>query len=92
MKNVVILFAVFVLSMGLQILASKQKSTVLGLILPLTLLMATLCILIKDISLLKEGRLDNETYLGCLSYFAVYNVPTILFLCIYNYFQRIRIR
>lgn len=92
MKKVFILFCVFVVAMALQILASKQKSTVLGLILPITLLLATACILMNDIRLIRKGIDETLSYLTAVSYFAVYNVPTILFLCIYNYFQRVRIR
>lgn len=92
LKNVVVLLGVFIVSMGLQIFASRQKSTVLGLILPITLLLATVCILCNDIRLMRNGLVENTSYLNCISYFAVYNVPTILFLCVYNYFQRIRLR
>lgn len=87
--------ALVVLALGMaifiQLRVSKMRSSVLGLILPFLIFLVSLCVLIQDLQQIKEGTVEALTIITAIWYFACYNIPTILFLCIYNYYQRIRI-
>lgn len=84
-----------VLAMGMaifiQLRVSKMRSSVLGLILPFLIFLVSLCVLIQDLQHIKEGTVESLTTITAILYFACYNIPTILFLCIYNYYQRTRL-
>lgn len=85
-----------VLALGMavfiQLRVSKMRSTSLGLILPFFIFVISVCVLIQDLQHIKEGMAESLTTIMAFLYFAFYNIPTILFLCIYNYCQRARIR
>lgn len=84
-----------VLAMGMaifiQLRVSKMRSSVLGLILPFLIFLVSLCVLVQDLQHIKEGTVESLTTITAILYFACYNIPTILFLCIYNYYQRTRL-
>lgn len=84
-----------VIAMGMaifiQLRVSKMRSSVLGLILPFLIFLVSLCVLIQDLQHIKEGTVESLTTITAILYFACYNIPTILFLCIYNYYQRTRL-
>lgn len=75
----------------MQIYASSRKSTIVGLILPAILLIFSLVVLVHNIRMYYTAEKLAENMLHIVSDFAIYNVPTIIFLCIYNYFQRGRL-
>lgn len=76
------------MTIAMQIYASKRKSAKVGLILPSMMFAMTCVILWNNVHAVRMQMTDNMDYLTSLTYFAIYNVPTILFLCIYNYCQR----
>ena len=84
-----------VLALGMaifiQLRVSKMRSSVLGLILPFLIFLISLCVLIQDLQHIKQGTEESLSVITATLYFALYNIPTILFLCIYNYYQRTRI-
>lgn len=84
-----------VLALGMavfiQLRASRMRSLVLGLILPFLIFVFSLCILGQDLYRIRNGTEETLTNITALMYFACYNIPTILFLCIYNYCQRTRL-
>jgi len=84
-----------VLALGMAILiqlrVSKMRSPVLGLILPFLILVISVCVLVTDLQHIKAGTVESMTSITAWMYFACYNIPTILFLCIYNYYQRTRL-
>lgn len=75
----------------MQVYASRRKSTILGLILPMLIFLFSMLILIYDMRVFRAGVDPTLTRLHIVSDFAICNVPTILFLCIYNYYQRNRL-
>lgn len=84
-----------VLALGFTVLVqvrmSKLRSSYFGLFIPVLLFLVTMCILVTDLQHIKEGTAqDSLTGITAFLYFALYNIPTILFLCIYNYYQRMR--
>ncbi len=79
------------MALFIQLRASKMRSSVWGLVLPFLLLLLSVCVLVQDIQHIRQGTAEEKSTLMALTYFAVYNIPTILFLCIYNYCQRKRI-
>ena len=76
------------MTIAMQIYASKRKSAKIGLILPTLLFCMTCLILWNDVHVIHTQKTASLDYLTSLTYFAVYNVHTILFLCIYNYCKR----
>jgi len=75
----------------MQIYASSRKSTICGLILPALILIFSLVVLVQNIRMYYAAAKLADNVLLIVSDFAIYNVPTIIFLCIYNYFQRSRL-
>ena len=88
-----IVLVVLALGMAIfiQLRVSKMRSSVLGLILPFLIFLFSLCILGQDLQRIKDGTEETLTNITAFLYFACYNIPTILFLCIYNYYQRTRL-
>ncbi len=88
-----IVLVVLALGMAIfiQLRVSKMRSSVLGLILPFLIFLFSLCILGQDLKHIKDGTEETLTNITAFLYFACYNIPTILFLCIYNYYQRTRL-
>lgn len=88
-----IVLVVLALGMAIfiQLRVSKMRSSVLGLILPFLIFLFSLCILGQDLQRIKDGTEETLTNITAFLYFACYNIPTILFLCIYNYCQRTRL-
>lgn len=87
-----ILLVVLALGMAvfIQLRVSKMRSSALGLIMPFLIFLISVCILFQDLQHIKEGIAESLTQIRAFLYFAVYNIPTILLLCIYNYCQRTR--
>lgn len=79
------------LTILIQIRVSKMHSSVLGLVIPMLIFLVSCMILLQDISSIRKGMQESLTCLTACVYFSLYNIPTILFLCIYNYYQRMRI-
>lgn len=75
----------------IQLRVSKMRSSILGLVLPFLVFVISLCVLFQDIQHIKAGTEESLSMITATLYFALYNIPTILFLCIYNYYQRTRI-
>lgn len=97
--GVIVIISAISMTFLLQVWLSKMKSPVLGLVMPLSLLIVTIIILIYDVKEIVELIGNNEDILvadninkvaDIFMYFSLYNVPTILFLCIYNYYKRQR--
>ncbi len=88
-----IILVVLALGMAIfiQLWVSRLRSPIWGLILPFFVFLASLCILVSDICHIRDGSAKNLTMLMALTYFACYNILTILFLCIYNFCQRTRL-
>lgn len=86
--KIVLVILLIIMTLGMQVYASKRKSARIGLILPTLLFCMTCLILWNDMHIIRTQKTASLDYLTSLTYFAVYNVPTILFLCIYNYCQR----
>lgn len=88
-----IVLVVLALGMAIfiQLRVSKMRSAVLGLILPFLIFLFSLCVLVQDLQHIRTGTEEALTSITATLYFALYNIPTILFLCIYNYYQRTRI-
>lgn len=84
----VLVVLLITMTIAMQIYASKRKSARAGLILPTMLFVMTCAALWNNVHAVRMQMTDNMDYLTSLTYFAIYNVPTILFLCIYNYCQR----
>ena len=80
----------FIMTLVVQVLASRMRWAVGGLILPTILFAFSMGVLIQNLHHIKAGIAVMDT-LTAFSHFALYNIPTILFLCIYNYYQRMRI-
>lgn len=84
-----------ILALGMAILiqlrVSKMRSPILGLVLPFLILVISVCVLVIDLQHIKDGTVEAMTNITAWMYFACYNIPTILFLCIYNYYQRTRL-
>ena len=89
-----IIFVIIVLGMTIcvQIYMSKIKSAVPGVFIPVLIFLISLVVLINDLRNIRLGMVESMTSIAAFLYFALYNIPTILFLCIYNYFQRMRLR
>ena len=87
-----IILVVLALGMAffIQLRVSKMRSTVLGLILPFLIFLISLALLFRDLQQMKEGTVVSLTKVTAILYFALYNIPTILFLSVYNYYQRAR--
>ena len=79
------------MSILIQLRVSKMRSSVLGLILPFLIFFISIGMLLQDLKHIREGSVVALTSVKAFLYFALYNIPTILFLCIYNYYQRARI-
>ena len=80
-----------VMTIMMQIYASSRKSTIFGLILPTLILLFSLVVLAQNVRAYYVAAKLADNALRIISDFAIYNVPTIIFLCIYNYFQRSRL-
>ena len=89
-----VLFVILALGMTIfvQIYMSKTKSSIPGLLIPVLIFLISLGVLINDLHNIRLGIAESLTSVAAFLYFALYNIPTILFLCIYNYFQRMRLR
>ena len=89
-----VLFVILALGMKIfvQIYMSKTKSSIPGLLIPVLIFLISLGVLINDLHNIRLGIAESLTSVAAFLYFALYNIPTILFLCIYNYFQRMRLR
>lgn len=89
-----IIFVILALGMTIlvQIYMSKVKSSIPGLMIPILIFLISLGVLINDLHNIRLGIVESMTSIVAFLYFALYNIPTILFLCIYNYFQRMRLR
>ena len=85
---VVVLF--IAVTLVVQVLASRIKWTVGGLILPILMFIFSVGMLAHNLHCIREGIAAVDTLTSFL-HFALYNIPTILFLCIYNYYQRMRL-
>lgn len=87
--------ALVILALGMtifiQLRVSKMRSSILGLILPFLFLLISVCILGTDLQRIRSGVEDELTNIAAFQNFACYNIPTILLLCIYNYYQRARL-
>lgn len=90
MIKIVLVVLLVTMTIAMQIYASKRKSAKTGLILPALLFCITCIFLGHEVHEIHVRKTEMITFLTPLTYFAVYNVPTILFLCIYNYCQRSR--
>lgn len=71
----------------LQVLASRARWSVCGLILPTLILACTTWLLVVDLRQIRDG-IALITTLTAFLHYALYNILTILFLCIYNYSKR----
>ena len=91
MMKVGLVILALLMTIMMQIYASSRKSTIVGLILPAILLLFSLVVLVQNIRMYHAAAKLAENILRIVSDFAIYNVPTIIFLCIYNYFQRSRL-
>lgn len=79
--NTILSITLFVAVIALQIILSKNDDKRFGLILPgITL---SLSIIISSIYLFSAMNLDSNIIIGLFIVLLGYNVPTILFYCIY---------
>lgn len=89
--EIVLVILAIGMTIGIQLRVSKMRSAILGLILPFLFLLISLCILGFDLQRIRIGVEETRTNIIALQNFACYNIPTILLLCIYNYYQRARL-
>ena len=89
--EVVLVVLALGMAVFIQLRVSKMRFAGLGLILQFFIFLISACVLIQDLHHIKEGTVESLTTIKAFLYFACYNIPTILFLCIYNYCQRARI-
>lgn len=89
--EIVLVILALGMAIFIQLRVSKMRSSVLGLILPFLIFVISLYVLFLDFQHIKQGTEETLTTITAMLYFALYNIPTILFLCIYNYYQRTRI-
>lgn len=85
-----LLTGVVAVTILIQIMASRLRWTLVGLILPTLVFCGSAWILVQNIQYIRAGTASLDV-LTAFSHFALYNIPTILFLCIYNYYQRRRL-
>lgn len=93
--QICLIVIIMIMTVYLQVIAAKMKSSKMGLIIPLTLLTVTLLLLRKNFLDIKMGNYSDgavrASMFDALLHFALYNIPTIIFLCIYNYYKRRRL-
>lgn len=89
--EIVLVILALGMTIFIQLRVSKMRSSIFGLILPFLFLAISLCILGNDLQRIKNGMEETLTNITAFLYFACYNIPTILLLCIYNYYQRARL-
>ena len=87
--SIVLVTMAFAVTILLQMTVSKMRWTYGGLILPLLAFGLSVVLLIQNLHYIRNGIAVVDTLTAFL-HFALYNIPTILFLCIYNYYQRMR--
>lgn len=79
LMGIILVICFMLITIFMQVKASKTQSAFAGLIIPLIIFMTSILVLIAD-----RGEID----VGKVLNFSLYNIPTILFLCIYNYCKR----
>ena len=85
--RIIVLIAVLLAVIGLQIFLSTRKNKWFGLILPiLSLLLAVLIVPLNMMA--PAGGLDMSFIVTMLVAFVIYNIPTILYMVIYNIFRK----
>lgn len=87
--SIILVAAAFAITIVLQMTVSKMRWTFGGLILPMLVFVLSVILLIQNLHNIRDGIAVVDTLTAFL-HFALYNIPTILFLCIYNYYQRMR--
>lgn len=86
-----VVFLALAITVLMQVYASRKKSTRLGLVLPTLFFLLACLVMGQSLQQVDVHAVERAEILKALSYFSVYNIPTIIFLCIYNYFQSIRL-
>ena len=90
-EEIVLVVLALGMTVFIQLRVSKMRSAILGLVLPFMFLLISLCILGTDLQRIRNGLEETQTKITAFQNFAYYNIPTILLLCIYNYYQRARL-
>lgn len=90
-EEIVLVVLALGMTVFIQLRVSKMRSSILGLVLPFMFLLITVCILGADLQRIRTGVEETRTSITAFQNFACYNIPTILLLCIYNYYQRSRL-
>lgn len=93
--QICLIVIIMIMTVYLQVVAAKMKSSKMGLIIPLTLLAITLLMLRKNFIDIRLGNYPDgavgSPVVNALLHFSIYNIPTIILLCIYNYYKRRRL-
>lgn len=89
--EVVLVVLALGMAIFIQLRVSKMCSSVMGLILPFLIFLFSLCVFVQDLLHIISEKTESLSLVTAAMYFALYNIPTILFLCIYNYYQRTRL-
>ena len=87
--SIILVAAAFAITIVLQMTVSKMRWTFGGLILPGLVFVLSVILLIQNLHNIRDGIAVVDTLTAFL-HFAWYNIPTSLFLWIYNYYKRRR--
>lgn len=94
--QIFLVISFMVIAIYLQIFAAKLKSTIAGLIMPMTLLLITFISLLQNITAIRNGvcfeGIAKFSEINILLHFVLYNIPTIILFCIYNYYKRQKLK
>lgn len=89
LKTILLIVLALAFTVYIQVRTSKLRNPYIGLMIPILFFIITLSIFIADLHHIFSETIETDmTGITATLYFALYNIPTILLLCIYNYYQR----